>query len=167
MALPILYKSNKVVLGLALLFFTIAQLLTLFLLIRAWGNIHWYWTGCRLDLTDFSQFYQAGQLIISSNAHHVYDPDVQETWSLGLIYPHIPLKGLFYNQSVPFLYVFCIPYGLLPYNIAYVVWCVSTAFMALGGLSLLIKRSLAGLKNSASISFLFFLLSFSSSPCLS
>lgn len=130
----------------AFFFFVVSQFLTFFLLYRAAVNIHWYFSGPRLDLTDFSQFYQAGQLIVSKQAHQVYNPDVQEAWCLGLIYPHIPVKGLFYNQSVPFLYLFCIPYGLLPYNIAYIVWCLSTGLMSLLALTLLLSQSTKSLK---------------------
>lgn len=160
---PEAFKPNKVVISLVLAFALVAQLLTFFLLYRALVNIHWYFTGPRLDLTDFSQFYQAGQLIISPHSHRVYDPDVQEWWCLGLIYPQIPIKGLFYNQSVPFLYLFCIPYGLLPYNLAYVVWCLTTGLMALSSLFLLLKESLKGLKTGLFIP-LFLVLAWSSIP---
>ncbi|MBX9940169.1 MAG: DUF2029 domain-containing protein [Candidatus Obscuribacterales bacterium] len=131
----------------AFFFFVISQFLTFFLLYRAAVNIHWYFSGPRLDLTDFSQFYQAGQLIVSKQAHQVYNPDVQEAWCLGLIYPHIPVKGLFYNQSVPFLYLFCIPYGFLPYNVAYIAWCLSTGLMSILALALLLHQSTQDLKN--------------------
>lgn len=161
---PLLFKNNNVVLGLVLVFFALAQILTAFLLVRALSNIHWYWTGPRLDLTDFSQFYQAGQLIVSPNSHHIYDPDVQENWCLGLIYPQIPIKGLFYNQSVPFLYVFCIPYGLLPYNISYVVWCLSTGLMSIVALWLLLQKSLQGLKGRKIFAFTFLCLAYASIP---
>ncbi len=161
--MPQAAKPNKIFIGLVFVFALVAQILTFFLLYRALVNIHWYFTGPRLDLTDFSQFYQAGQLIISPHAHRVYDPDVQEWWCLGLIYPQIPIKGLFYNQSVPFLYLFCIPYGLLPYNLAYVVWCLSTGFMALCSLYGLLKESLKGLKTGLFIP-LFLVLAWSSIP---
>lgn len=149
----------------AFFFFAVSQFLTFFLLYRAAVNIHWYFSGPRLDLTDFSQFYQAGQLILSKQAHAVYNPDVQETWCLGLIYPHIPVKGLFYNQSVPFLYLFCIPYGLLPYNTAYIVWCLSTGLMSLIALTLLLNQCISkpGLKNRAFIC-LFLAMTYSSIP---
>lgn len=149
---------------LIVVFFVVTQFLTAFLLARAWHNPHWYFTGPKLDLTDFSQFYQAGQLIISPRAHLVYDPETQIWWSLGLIYPHIPIKGHFYNQSVPFLYLFCIPYGKLPYNISYVVWCLTTELMALVSLIALLRQSLPTLPGKNRLIALILCLAFASIP---
>jgi hypothetical protein len=149
---------------LIVVFFIVTQFLTVFLLARAWHNVHWYFTGPKLDLTDFSQFYQAGQLIVSPRAHQVYDPETQIWWSLGLIYPHIPIKGHFYNQSVPFLYLFCIPYGKLPYNISYVVWCLTTELMALISLIALLRQSLPALPGKNRLIALTICLAFASIP---
>jgi hypothetical protein len=91
------------------------------------------------QLIDFSQFYQAGQLAISKYSHQIYDPEVQNQWACALVAPYVPAK-IFYNQSVPFLYVLLIPFGLLPYNQAYIAWCLFTMALALLALFLLISR---------------------------
>ncbi|MBU6451752.1 MAG: DUF2029 domain-containing protein [Cyanobacteria bacterium REEB67] len=91
------------------------------------------------QLIDFSQFYQAGQLALSPQAHQVYDPAIQNAWAARLIAPCKPDK-IFYNQSVPFLYVLLIPFGKLAYNQAYVLWCLTTMAFALGALAWLVAR---------------------------
>jgi hypothetical protein len=92
------------------------------------------------QLIDFSQFYQAGQLAVSPQAHQVYDPAIQNAWAAKLIAPCKQDK-IFYNQSVPFLYVLLIPFGLLAYNQAYVLWCLTTMTFTLGALAWLVARA--------------------------
>lgn len=123
-----------------LAFLVVSQFLTFFLYMRAYQNPRWFINGTKLDLTDFSQFYQAGQLITSENAHRIYDPAVQEEWSIKFLAPTAP-EGIFYNQTVPFVYLFCIPYGKLPYNLAYIAWCLTTQIMAFTALAFLLKQN--------------------------
>lgn len=121
--------------------FTVSALASLMLLRRPLIDPLWYLhcAPAAYQLIDFSQFYQAGQLAVSPSAHAVYDSQVQQQWAAHLIAPCVPDK-IFYNQSVPFLYVLLVPFGLLPYNQAYVVWCLVTMVLALAALYTLLAK---------------------------
>ncbi len=122
-------------------FFIFTQLATILLLARplADGQWHLHATANSPTLIDFSQSYQAGQLAVSKQALHIYEPEVQKTWANGLIRPYV-FDKTFYNQSVPFLYVICIPFGFLPYSKAYVVWCLFWEVLCLSILGVFLQR---------------------------
>jgi hypothetical protein len=142
-------------------FFALSFLASFSLIAAPIAEARWYMHGPEgYQLIDFSQFYQAGQLAVSQHAHQVYDPDIQNQWASSLVAPIVPGK-IFYNQSVPFLYVLLVPFGLLPYNLAYVAWCAVT--LALAGTALYILVSLVGLLKGAS-KWLFLVGVFSSIP---
>ncbi len=123
-----------------LCFFAFTQLASIMLIVKPLIDSHWFFSAGRgAELIDFSQFYQAGQLVMSGQARHVYDPQVQQWWANGLTFPYISDK-IFYNQSVPFLYLICLPFGLLAYNHAYVTWCLVWEAVSLLCLWLLLKR---------------------------
>jgi hypothetical protein len=153
---------RRLVLIVYLAFFALSALASVNLLIVPLADAHWYMHAPdgSYKLIDFSQFYQAGQLALSQHAHHVYDPDVQNQWATALVAPLVPTK-IFYNQSVPFLYVLLVPFGFFPYNLAYVAWCLVTMAMASAALYLLVSR--AGLLTGTS-RWLFLVGVFSSIP---
>lgn len=136
-----------------LCFFAFTQLASAMLLVRPLVDSHWFFSASRgAELIDFSQFYQAGQLALSAQANQVYNPQVQQWWANGLTFPFISEK-IFYNQSVPFLYVICLPFGLLAYNHAYMAWCIVWEAASLVSLWWLLKRYSA-LSGSARLLFL-------------
>jgi len=122
-------------------FFIFTQLATGMLLAKPLedGQWHLHAKANSPTLIDFSQSYQAGQLAVSKQSHHIYEPPVQERWANGLIRPFV-FDKTFYNQSVPFLYVICIPFGCLPYSQAYVVWCLTWEVLCLCLLGLFLHR---------------------------
>lgn len=101
----------------------------------------WYLHTSTLEasLIDFSQFYQAGQMALSPQSHHIYEPLVQKCWADGLTFPYVLDKN-FYNQSVPFLYVIGIPFGLLPYGKAYVLWCLWWEVLCVSLLNIFLEK---------------------------
>lgn len=110
----------------AVLFFLFSQAMLWLKVLAPLADAKWYLDipHQRQNVTDFFQYYQAGQLALSAElSHKVYDPEVQRQWLNDLIAP-LHSDKVFYNQQPPFFYPLLTPLSLLPPNLAYPAWCV-------------------------------------------
>ncbi len=103
-------------------------------------NIHFFHrTGANsFSFIDYVAFYSAGKIVLSSARDQIYQFATQlaaynntVTQSLGVTtsIDHIPL-----GQSVPWFFLFLVPFALLPILASYIIW--SLAGIGLSGLAL-------------------------------
>jgi len=87
---------------------------------------------------DFRKYYSMGHILYSNLADHVYDPATQLQFfnSYGTA---VPSQTSYYSEYPPYFLLLLAPYALLPVDLAYVVWCLSSVALASAGLWLLGK----------------------------
>ena len=87
---------------------------------------------------DFSQFYVAGKILLSSSPDRVYDLQLQDRLYHEL-HPFEPEEVSLPCYHAPFFVVLASPLSLLPFKWAFFTWLVGTAALFVAGLSMLAK----------------------------
>lgn len=129
-------KSGYLLLPATILLIAFSQLMIWTKVLEPLSNPRWFVKPDNTsNVSDFFQYYQAAQLVVSDKAHQVYSPEVQRDWTNALLSPAHTDK-IFYNQQPPFLYPLLAPLSFLPATIAYPVWCIAQACFGLFGLFL-------------------------------
>jgi|AGTN01.2.fsa_nt_gi hypothetical protein len=66
----------------SVVFFVLSQIMLWFKLIVPIFDSQWYLDldNRKHEVTDFFQYFQAGQLALSDLSHQVYDPEIQREW---------------------------------------------------------------------------------------
>ncbi len=72
--------------------------------------------------TDFMAYFTAGKIILSGFSHQLYNLELVNSIQQGLYVASAP--GFYPYLYPPQYAMFMVPFALLPYNIAYLVWIV-------------------------------------------
>ena len=100
--------------------------------------------------TDFTAFYTAAKILLSSSRHLLYDLDTQAHTQQTLIYPIIFKDGLLPYNYPPFFVVMFLLLAYLPLGCAYLTWVSFNVFIMVMTL-LILQRHLRDLFSQAGI----------------
>lgn len=93
-----------------------------------------------MSFQDFMNFYMAGQIILSPERSSIFDPAVQGEFFNRLTFPAHTDRPLAHLHYPPYTLCACALYALMPLNMSYAVWFLSSILLGSAALILLLRK---------------------------